>query len=294
MKVLVLGATGMAGHMITKYLKLQGYQVQTSVRRPTKSQYDNQIFNEIVDNAKFYLQADDDTSVDLLTGSIDDDVDYVINCIGLLVKDCQDRPDLATKINAWFPQYLAYRLQRHRAQILHISTDCVFDGRKGKYVESDATTEKNNYGRSKSLGEIINNKDLTLRCSIIGPEIKNGTGLMHWFQHQSDNIVQGWTNAYWNGITTLQLAKCLDGYMQDNQKITGLYHLVDNDCCISKCDLLSLINTIYESKKTIVPVSLSQPIDKTIIDTRLCRPWSIPSLETQLKELRLFDPLSHM
>jgi len=282
MKILVLGATGMAGHMITQYLRRQGHQVETAARQEKSSFCDH------------YFQADDVKSVDALIKKIDCSFDYIINCVGLLVKDCQDRPDLAAIVNSWFPQYLAYGLRNHTGQIIHISTDCVFDGSRGHYIETDHLTEQNFYGRSKGLGEINNSKDITFRCSIIGPEIKIGTGLMDWLRYRSPQHVQGWTNAYWNGITTLQLAKCINDYIIDTKKFWGIYHLVDNDCRVSKYQLLNLINQIYECHKTIEAIHLDKAIDKTIFDTRQCRKWSIPDLTTQLIELREFNPLSHM
>lgn len=282
MKILVLGATGMAGHMITQYLRSQGHDVETAARQ-AKSSFCDHCF-----------QADDVNSVNELIKKIDSNVDYIVNCVGLLVQDCQNRPDLASIVNSWFPQYLAHQLKNHPGQIIHISTDCVFDGRRGQYIETDPPTEQNYYGRSKSLGEITNNKDLTVRCSIIGPEIKIGTGLMDWFLHRSSNYVSGWVNAYWNGITTLQLAKCINSYINDQQRIVGLYHLADNHCRISKYNLLMLINQIYECHKVIDPIHLDHNIDKTIFDTRQRRNWAIPDLATQLTELKSFNPFTHM
>lgn len=282
MKILTLGATGMAGHMITQYLRSQGHDVKTAARQAKSSFCDH------------YFQANDAASVDRLINDIDHSFDYVVNCVGLLVKDCQDRPDLAAMVNSWFPQYLAQKLKNHPAQILHISTDCVFNGSQGQYIESDQPTEQNFYGRSKSLGEINNNKDLTMRCSIIGPEIRIGTGLMDWFRYRSPDVVSGWDNAYWNGITTLQLAKCINGYVNQSERITGLYHLADNHCRISKYNLLLLINEVFQCHKIVKPVQLDQPIDKTIFDTRQCRDWAIPDLNTQLTELRNFNPFAHV
>jgi dTDP-4-dehydrorhamnose reductase len=241
-----------------------------------------------------FLDVENFTSVQKFLSIIDSNIDYVINCIGLLVKDCQDRPDLAVQINSWFPQFLAQQLQNTAVKIIHISTDCVFDGSKGQYTETDLPTETNYYGKSKSLGEICNKKDITFRCSIVGPELKNGSGLLNWFRFQSGFIVKGWTNAYWNGMTTLQLAKCINSYITKGAEVAGIYHLADNNLSISKYDLLRLFDQVYYHKKTIEPVQLDQTIDKTIIDTRCCFDWAIPDLQNQLEELRDFYPLAHV
>lgn len=278
MKILVLGHTGMAGHMITAYLGRQGHQVYTAGRNA---------------DPDFYLDVLNTASINnIFQKSLD--FDYVINCIGLLVRPSQDRPDLAARINAWFPQYLAYLLHETTTKLIHISTDCVFSGKKGQYLESDPTDEENFYGRSKSLGEVVNNKDITFRTSIIGPERRGYTGLMDWFRHQSPGVVSGYTNAIWNGMTTLQLAKCLDIYMSSKSKTAGIYNLVNNHNKISKYYLLTMINRIFVCGKTIVPMSLNHTIDKTLVDTRQSLNWQIGDYEQQLTELRDFNPLTHV
>lgn len=278
MKILVLGSTGMAGHMITAYLSAKGYQVQTAGRS---------------DRNDWYLDVCDTASINNLF-SQSDQFDYVINCIGLLVKASEDRPDLAARINAWFPQYLAYLLRESRGKLIHISTDCVFSGSKGQYLEHDPKDEQNFYGRSKSCGEVINNKDITLRTSIIGPELINHIGLFDWFRFHSSDIIQGYTNAFWNGMTTLQFAKCIDTFISTKANATGVYHLVNNHNNISKYYLLTLINKIFKCGKTIVPHALSHKIDKTLVDTRKSVQWQIPDYDTQLTELAQFDPLTHV
>ena len=281
MKILILGHTGMAGHVMTAYLKTQQHQVFTAGRRSDS-------------DSNTYLDVLDTTTVDNLLNSLSETTDFVINCIGLLVKPSQDRPDLAARINSWFPQYLAYKLSDRATRLIHISSDCVFDGRKGQYIETDPTDEQNYYGRSKSLGEVNNCKDITFRTSIIGPELANFTGLLDWFRLKSPQTVPGWTNAVWNGITTLQLAKCINDYMTSRSTFSGIYNLVDNNLRISKYRLLHLINEVYGCGKTVIPTQLEQTADKTLVDTRLRRNWNIPDYLTQLEQLRDFDPLAHV
>ena len=281
MKILILGSTGMAGHVITQYLRQQGHRVITAGRQSQSLWCDHFIDIENTESANNIA-------------NIAEDIDYVINCIGLLVKDCDNRPDRALLINSWFPRLLAEKFKNTKTQVIHISTDCVFNGSQGRYIESDVPTETNFYGRTKHLGEIVNDKDITFRCSIIGPELKNGTGLLNWFRFQAGDSVQGWTNAFWNGMTTLQLAKCLDLYIIQNCKFSGLYHLVDNNLRISKYEMLRLFNKTYHTNKNIQAVTLDKTIDKTLLDTRQSINWMIPKLETQLEELRDFHPPAHM
>jgi dTDP-4-dehydrorhamnose reductase len=264
MKITVIGSRGMAGHVIVKYLEQQGHIVTAVDRSVLDIEHDN---------------------VDQFFDSLD--ADFVVNAIGLLVKDCNDRPDRAITINSWWPQYCAYRLKNTTTRLIHLSTDCVFDGRRGNYFEEDEHTETNAYGRSKSFGEINNTKDITFRMSIIGPELKNGTGLLNWVLTNKELNLPGWDNAWWNGITTLQLAKCIDQYI-NNPVITGVYHLVNNDVQINKYDLLCKINEVYELGKKIVRTQGPKTINKILVDTRSELDFAIPDYDTQLQQLRDF------
>ena len=264
MKVTVVGSRGMAGHVIVTYLKQQGHAVTAVDRSILDIEHDN---------------------VDQFFDSLD--ADFLINAVGLLVKDCLDRPDRAIAINSWWPQYCAYRLKDTTTKLIHLSTDCVFDGTRSNYFEGDSHTETNAYGRSKSFGEINNAKDVTFRMSIIGPELKNGTGLLNWVLTNKESKLPGWTNAWWNGITTLQLAKCINQYI-DNPVITGVYHLVNNDVQINKYDLLCKINEVYELGKQIVKTQGPKTVNKILVDTRREIDFNIPNYDTQLQQLRDF------
>jgi dTDP-4-dehydrorhamnose reductase len=273
MKILIVGSNGMAGHVVAKYLQQQGHKITTVARN----------------NANYFLDIEDTKLTKQFFEEIKNDYDVVINCIGLLVKDSIDRPDRAAIINSWFPHCLEHVFKDTLTKVIHLSTDCVFNGKKGNYVESDVHTEMNAYGNSKSLGELNNTKDITFRMSIIGPEIKNnGTGLLNWVVTNVDNELQGWENAWWNGITTLQLAKCIDQFLTSSIKTSGIYHLVDNNNKINKYDLLCKINSVYNLNKTIVRTTGPNPVNKILIDTRKEIKFNIPDYDTQLIELKDF------
>jgi dTDP-4-dehydrorhamnose reductase len=264
MRITVVGSRGMAGHVIVKYLEQQGHTVS----------------------------AVDRTVLDVEHGNVDQffetlDADFVVNAVGLLVKDCIDRPDRASVINSWWPQYCAHKLKDTNTRLIHLSTDCVFDGKRGNYVETDTHTETNAYGRSKSFGEVNNAKDITFRMSIIGPELKNGTGLLNWVLTNTEQELPGWDNAWWNGITTLQLAKCINQYI-NYPTISGVYHLVNNNVKINKYDLLCKINQVYGLNKTIQRTQGPKPINKILVDTRGNIDFAIPDYDTQLQQLRDF------
>jgi len=264
MRVTVVGSRGMAGHVIVKYLKQQGHTV-TAV--------DRSVFDIEHDNADQFFETLD--------------ADFVVNAVGLLVKDCIDRPDRAIVINSWWPQYCSHKLKNTDTRLIHLSTDCVFDGKRGNYIEADRHTEINAYGRSKSFGEINNTKDITFRMSIIGPELKNGTGLLNWVLTNKESELPGWDNAWWNGITTLQLARCIDQYIKD-PVISGVYHLVNNDVQINKYDLLCKINQVYELDKKIVRTQGPKTVNKILVDTRRELDFAIPDYDTQLQQLKDF------
>lgn len=270
MKILVIGSQGMAGHVITKYLKSKNYDVVTCARNNSDIILDVErlsISDPFFENLKNY--------------------DFIINCIGLLVKDSIERPDRAIIINSWFPHAVEYAIQQTSTKLIHLSTDCVFDGKKGNYTEDDLHTEINAYGKSKSLGEINNNKDITFRMSIVGPEIKqNGTGLFHWFCN-TNSTVDGWNNAFWNGITTLQLAKCIEMYI-NKPIITGVYHLVNNNNRISKYELLLKFNEIYQLKKQINETVGTKPVNKILVDTRQEFDFQIPNYDDMILEMKNF------
>jgi dTDP-4-dehydrorhamnose reductase len=271
MKILVIGANGMAGHVITRYLKQQGHDVSTLARS----------------NADLIIDVENFAEVQRLS-EVTNMFDFVINCVGLLVKDSNDRPDRAALINGWFPHFLEHTFLKSKTRVVHLSTDCVFNGKKGNYVESDTHTETNLYGKSKSLGEVDNAKDITFRMSIIGPEIKsNGTGLFNWITTTTLQELPGWDNAWWNGITTVELAKCINKYI-NNPAIAGVYHLVNNNNKINKYDLLSKINAEFHLNKTIVRTQGPKPVNKILVDTRLEFDFGIPDYNTLLSELKLY------
>jgi dTDP-4-dehydrorhamnose reductase len=231
-KVLIIGATGMLGHMVHKYFtKLDTYELYNSVyRTPLNNQ-------SIICNVK------DQNAVATLFEQTKPDV--VINCVGALTQESKTNPTSAIYLNALFPNILKDLCNKYQAKLIHVSTDCVFSGKKGAYSEEDFRDADDVYGRSKALGEIFDAPHCTLRTSIIGPELKDGTGLFHWFMKQ-EGEVRGFTNAYWSGVTTLELAKAIDKAISNDLK--GLFHVTNGEV-ISKYDLLKLVKDIYKLKQ---------------------------------------------
>jgi dTDP-4-dehydrorhamnose reductase len=157
----------------------------------------------------------------------------------------------------------------------------VFSGKKGNYTENDVKDGEGFYAQSKSIGEIVNEKDLTIRTSIVGPEMKNGSGLFNWFMNNNGNI-NGYTNAYWSGVTTIELSNYIDWVMSND--ISGLCHLSNNDK-ITKYDLLKTFNNYIPRDITLNPVECKYRIDKSIINTRKDNNYNVPSYDIMMKNM---------
>jgi dTDP-4-dehydrorhamnose reductase len=228
-KILLFGSRGMAGHVLYDYLKTTNNYEVTDVAYRTKLTEDT-------------LIVDVNNKEEVRKIIIKSRPECIINGVGVLIKGSKEHPDNAIYINACFPHLLKKYADEVGAKLIHISTDCVFSGKKGDYTEDDFADADDIYGRSKALGEIINDKDLTIRTSIIGPELKQeGEGLFHWFMNQTGEI-NGYTRAIWGGVTTLELAKAIHVAIQ--QERTGLIHL-SNGQGISKYKLLCLLKEIW-------------------------------------------------
>ena len=271
-RVVVLGGTGMAGHVVSTYLDESGYDVYIASQSAANAQRSKKI------------DATDFSTLDSWLDEIQPTV--IVNCIGVLQKLSEARPDLAILLNSYLPQHLAYKYKGTDTKLIHISTDCVFSGARGGYAESDAPDGAIMYDRSKALGEVINDKDLTFRMSIIGPDRHtNGTGLFHWFIRQKGTI-NGYSKAIWNGVTTIVLARAIDAAIRQN--ISGLYHLVPKAPIepIDKYSLLLLFRDVFHKTDIeIVPVD-NVAVDKTLINTRADFNFEVPSYPEQIKDMK--------
>ena len=207
--------------------------------------------------------------------------DYIVNCIGVLISGSNNNIANAILINSYLPHLLVRVASKINSTLIHISTDCVFSGKKGGYVESNYKDGQGVYAQTKILGEILDSKNLTLRTSIVGPEIReNGEGLFHWFMSQ-EGSVSGFTKAIWSGVTTIELAKAIK-WSIDNH-ITGLYH-VTNNSSISKYELLQLFQKYTKKDISIKPLD-GENIDKSFIDTRTLLDYKIPSYDQMISDM---------
>jgi dTDP-4-dehydrorhamnose reductase len=268
MKFFILGCNGMAGHIISLYLKEQGHAVLGFDR--TKSKYvdsiagnafDTEFLRKLIKESKF---------------------DTVINCIGILNQFAEQNKAAACFLNSYFPHFLAETTVNTDTQVIHMSTDCVFSGKRGSYTEDDFRDGTTFYDRSKALGELEDDKNITLRNSIVGPDINpTGIGLLNWFLQQSGEV-NGYTKAMWTGQTTLQLAKTME--IAAMEKVHGLYNTVP-DHSISKYDMLKLFNHSFKGDSLKINPVEGVCADKSLKRTRYDFSYLIPDYETMVAEL---------
>jgi dTDP-4-dehydrorhamnose reductase len=248
-KILILGGTGMLGHVLLRYLsEHHGYDVYASSRSLSGLQKhfpENLLSRFRTDpvDAHYF------DSVIRALASIQPDI--VINCIGIIKQlPSASDPLTAITVNAQLPHRLSLICRTAGARLIHISTDCVFNGKKGMYKESDESNAEDLYGRTKYLGELTYQHCVTLRTSIIGHELKGRYGLIEWFLAQNEKI-RGFRKAIYSGFPTAELARIINDYVLPNPELSGIYHVSSEP--ISKYDLLRLVARQYDKKIEIEP-----------------------------------------
>ena len=266
MKFLILGSTGMAGHLITNYLRERGHKVSGLARRKISPHVD--IILDVTRQREL---------AEIIRGG---DFDCVVNCVGILNRAAEEYKSLAVRINSELPHFLAETTGDLPTKIIHLSTDCVFSGARGGYRENDFPDGKTFYDRTKALGELDDDKNLTFRNSIIGGDIeRDGIGLLNWFL-QRTGAVNGYTKSIWSGVTTLFLAQTVERAAIEN--LCGLYQLTNNTP-ITKHELLKLFAKIFGKDIKISPID-GIAADKTLLNTKTF--GLAPSYEKMLVDLR--------
>ena len=239
-KVLILGATGMLGHtLLHDFSRREGLAVHASAR--SREGLSRWFPPEIAERIHTPVDADDFASVARVLEEVRPEV--VINCIGVIKQLAAAKDPLACiMINALFPHRLAKACAGIGARLIHISTDCVFSGKKGGYVESDFPDCDDLYGRTKLLGEVDYPHAVTLRTSIIGHELNSSVSLIDWFLAQQGRV-KGFTKAIYSGFPTVEMARIIAEIVIPRPELCGLYHV--SSAPISKYDLLVLVRKEY-------------------------------------------------
>ena len=270
MKKIILGASGMLGHMVSYYFKKNQADVISYSRSTTSIDWLNGSLARVPEYSEKHIS-------DLIQHHRPCNV---INCVGITnIKESVKEGNL---INSKLPVFLSEILDQKKdgSQLIQISTNGVFSGKRGNYIESDIPDATDAYGQSKLKGEVVRSPHLTIRVSIIGTELKSKKGLLEWFLNQ-ERDVKGYTEEKWNGVTTLECAKFIDWAIY--RKLSGLIHFFSKKT--SKNDLLNIIKEVYGKKIEINPDN-SIRSDKTLSTKRPDMNYIVQSHREMLAELK--------
>ena len=258
MKLLILGGAGMLGHKLwqTAHDVTETWATVRDARTlPSEMPFQKRLVSGV--------DAEHFDTVERAFGSVRPDV--VVSCIGVVKQRGEAKdPITSLTVNSLFPHKLAALCASSGARLLHLSTDCVFSGRSGRYRESDEPDAVDLYGRTKQLGEVSGPGLLTLRTSIIGRELATSQGLVEWFLAQRHHA-PGFTKAVFSGFTTIELSRVILRILESHQDLRGIYHLASS--AITKHDVLVMLNDAYHRGLTIERDD-SVRIDRSLDGTR--------------------------
>lgn len=280
MRILILGGGGMLGHQLWRRFHSQ-HDVWVTLRRPVGSYAAHGLFEP-------------DRSISGVDASSDDDLrrvfdagkpEAVINCVGIIkqLKEANS-PRLSLTINSLLPHRLADLCLEHRARLIHVSTDCVFSGRKGRYTETDTSDAEDLYGRTKFLGEVDKSHCVTLRTSIIGRELESASGLIEWFLSQQGRTIKGYRRAVYTGLTTHALARVMEDVLVRLRDMSGLWQVSSDP--IDKYELLRMAQKAFGWRGTIEPDD-TFVCDRSLDSTRFRQyaGFTPPTWEAMMAEL---------
>jgi dTDP-4-dehydrorhamnose reductase len=263
-RILILGAGGMLGHKMLQVLSARFPETYGTLRGSRQQPPFERI--ELFGGANIIdgLDVSDLDRVDALIRDLRPDV--VVNCAGVIKQRtaAQDAVPSIT-VNALLPHRLAQALAEQSGRLIHFSTDCVFSGADGNYVETDFADAYDLYGRTKFLGEVATSNALTLRTSIIGRELQHFQSLLEWFLRQSSGAVVGYQRVFWSGVTTNHLSQVVADLIINHPALHGMYQVSSGR--ISKYDLLLLVRDAFSMSVHVEPETEPQ-CDRSLIGTR--------------------------
>jgi dTDP-4-dehydrorhamnose reductase len=282
-RVLVIGGSGMLGHKLVQVLNTDPtFEVHVTVRAAVDARFR-------AADAEYHhgvTIAPGDDSLSRVLGMLAPDV--VINAVGAIKqrKDVESAREMTFFVNGTLPHLLPHLNPNRRAQVVHFSTDCVFVGDRGGYVESDTPDAEDVYGRSKAVGELVYGRHLTIRTSIIGFELRDHVSLLGWlFRQPRGSSVPGFRHAIFSGLPTVTLSETVRDLLRSTDPLHGLYHVASRP--ISKLDLLSKVDAAFGLGHVFVPVD-NVRIDRSLRDDRFRQATATvtPEWDTLVAELR--------
>jgi len=284
--ILVIGASGMLGHMLVRVLSPHHQVIGT-----TSSKYDSKSPLAHILSEKNWIGHVDVRNLPTVEQAINaKKPDVIINCVGLIKQKMNSEENVsAISINSLFPHQLAEICRISHIRLFHFSTDCVFQGTPGLKHVTDSPNATDLYGLSKLLGEVTNWPCITLRTSIVGRQLTGIESLIEWAISQRDKTVNGYKNAIYSGITTKQLSQTVKNLIENFPDLSGIYQVASSP--ISKFDLLSKLNTLLELNLNVKPETEFH-CDRTLDGTLFSELTNIhiPSWDEMLAELADDEP----
>ena len=238
MKILILGGDGMIGHKMDQVLSVQNHEIVISIREKK-----DLTLKSISSKSKvFFNDFLKDNIIDFL---VKVNPDVIINAIGLTIRRGAKKNISDTiYLNSLFPHQLSNWALAFKKRLIHFSTDCVFSGSEGSYLEDATPNALDYYGKTKGLGEINSKSSLTIRSSMIGPELFNKTELFEWIINNKEKEINGFSRVMYSGVTTIYMARLLSDLIVNHKNLDGIYNVASKP--ISKFELLHLINDKFD------------------------------------------------
>lgn len=281
-RILILGGDGMLGHQLLRQWR-DRHAVAVTLRQNLAC-YPGSLFKA----GRDYANLDARRIEDFLPVLADFRPEVVVNCVGIVKQRAEaSDPIPSLELNALFPHKLAGLAAAQGFRLIHLSTDCVFSGERGHYSEVDRPDPVDLYGHSKLLGEVASPGCLTLRTSMIGPELTRRLSLYEWFRAQR-GPVKGYRQAVFSGLTTLEMARVLERLIVEFPLARGLYHLAGT--AIDKCALLELMQSRLHLPVEIVPddgVRIDRSLDASRFNAEFG--YAPPTWTTMVDELTLAE-----
>ena len=236
MKILILGADGMIGHKMAQ--TLSNYNLDIHLNSRVHKRFLEKVFPKSPIYQFDFLKQD---ILDLLDKVFPD---IILNAAGITIRRGSEILENAIKLNSALPKKIDSWCKINQKRQIHFSTDCVFSGSKGNYLELDRPDAKDNYGFTKGNGEVNSEHTLTLRSSVIGREIFNKTELLEWVIENKNNKIKGFDKAIYSGVTTLWMSELVLKILYDFPSLSGIYNISSKP--ISKFELITKINELFK------------------------------------------------
>lgn len=272
MRVLIFGGAGMLGHKLNQVLS-GSYEVFSTIQSDISNIKEYNLIN-----SEYIFENIDVENFERIENIIKKlNPDFIINGVGVIKQLPTAKDTIKTiNINSIFPQRIARIAQKYGFRFVNISTDCVFSGKKGNYIEEDISDAEDLYGKSKFLGEVVGKNCLTLRSSIIGRELSSAHSLIEWFLSNEGGKIKGFKNAIYTGFPTIVFAEIIADILTNYPEMEGLFHVSSEP--INKYELLLLVKEKFNLNIEI------EPFEDFYINRSLN--------STKFRELTGFQPLS--